>query len=190
MQEKEASTNKNQITQEPDRIRKLFLHGHNSHRRFLRERTSLQRLDGVPGFPRLLDSNEMERWLDIERLPGMALPDCEQIPDSCFISLRQRIDAMLAKGIARHSLPPRDILLLPDDNAAVVDFERVTLRYPGLGPLWHLAVTVTRFHLLRLIDDHAPHLLSAVELQRLQRLKRIRKWLQPLKNLQRRYTPS
>lgn len=180
---------KNRVVLEPERVIKHFLHGHNNARRFHREIKALRRLEGLDGVPRLLDVSIRARSFSISRIPGKPLVQCETIPDTCFESLRTLVEAMLQQGVARHSLPPRDVILRPDGTAGLVDFERGTLRRWS-GITWWVACKVTRFQLLRLIDDHAPHLLNEDERKRLQFQRGIRARLQRLFEWRRRYTPA
>lgn len=125
-----------------------------------------------------------------ERLLGAALADSADVPNNVFIELRILIDAMLHNGVARHSLPPRDVIVLLDKRSGLVDFERCTLRRWRLSPGWWIASVVTRFHLLRLIGNHAPHLLSQEEKGRARRQLRVHSVLRRRMKLRQRIAPS
>lgn len=150
-----------------DRVVKTFKPLPSAERRFRRELRALQRLSGAEGFPRLLAYSEEHRSITQSRLPGTALTNCDEIPQSAYASLRQAVETMLARGVARHSLPPRDILLMPNGKVGIVDFERTTFCGSRLCPVWRIAEAITRFHLLRLLGEKCPRLLSASEQRQL-----------------------
>ncbi len=181
---------KNRVQIHDDRVVKHFVRGHNRSRRLSREIEALGRLAGISGVPAVLEYSTSERFLVTERLPGVALADSKNVPDNVFIELRTLIEQMLHNGVARHSLPPRDVIVLPDDRPGLVDFERCTLRRWRLSPGWWIASEVTRFHLLRLIGNHAPHLLSEAEQGCLRRRLRMRSVLRRGMKFRQRIAPS
>ena len=181
---------KNHVQMHADRVIKHFVRGHNRARRLNREIEALDRLANVDGVPAVLDYSTSERFIVTQRLPGAALADCDDVPDAVFTKLRTLIDSMLHNGVARHSLPPRDVIVLPDGTPGLVDFERCSLRRWRLNPGWWIATAVTRFHLLRLIGNHAPHLLSRQEQSQLRRQLRLRSVLRRGMKLRQRFAPS
>jgi hypothetical protein len=78
-------------------------------------------------------------------------------------AIREIIYSTLQRGVARHSLPIRDILSSGKGEVGIVDFERVSLKKPYDPITWFVAKRVTLFHLNRLIFEHQPHLLSPNE---------------------------
>ena len=146
-----------------DRVVKTFKPQPGAVRRFRRELRALRRLSGAEGFPRLLAFSEQERSITESRIPGIALTECDEIPESAYVSLRQAVETMLARGVARHAPPPRDILLLPNGQVAIVDFERTTFCWTRLCPIWRIASAITRFHLLRILGEKCPRLLTRTE---------------------------
>jgi len=148
-------------------------------KRYNREKCALFRLTGVPGFPEIIKYNEGGATLTMTRLPG---ENKEQFSDEALQDLRLLVDRMLGVGIARHSLPERD-LLIKGDKVSMIDFERVTLRGSSWSPMWFFAKKVTRFHLLRFISRHNPDLLSEEEKRQLAYFSNIREKLQVLKIL-------
>ncbi|TEA74230.1 hypothetical protein ERE07_18260 [Allopusillimonas ginsengisoli] len=154
---------------------KNFTQGHRKDLRFSREIKALRRLSGIDGVPALLAYSPAERWLAIDLIPGTPLPENPAAPDKLFTNLRVVVENMLRCGVARHSLPARDVIVRPDGTAGVVDFERCTLQHWRFSPIWWVARKVTQFHLLRLIDNHAPHLLTPKEQLRLQTCYRLSK---------------
>ncbi len=122
-----------------DRVVKTFKPQPGATRRFRRELRALRRLSGAEGFPRLLAFSEQERSITESRIPGVALTECDEIPESAYASLRLAVETMLDRGVARHALPPHDILLLPNGQVAIVDFERTTFCWSRLCPIWRIA---------------------------------------------------
>lgn len=179
-------TAKNKAVLEADRVVKTFKQGRKAARRFRLEVESLTRLAGVAGVPALLAVSPPELQLVASRLPGEPLTAARRVPDQAFLRLRDLVQEMLQHGVARHSMPPRDIIVGPDGQVGLVDFERVTLRGWRLSPVWLGACLITRFHLLRLIGNHAPHLLSPGEARRLAIQRRIGGWYHSFILLRRR----
>jgi len=156
-------TSKNSALLETDRVVKTFKRAPRAVTRFRHELTSLRRLSGVIGIPKLLEVSEPELRLVLSRLPGQPLTTAQAVPDSAFLDLRDLVARMLACGVARHSMPPRDVIVGPGGEVGLVDFERVTLRGWRHNPIWLISCWITRYHMLRLIGDRAPHLLSEEE---------------------------
>ena len=160
---KSVETPKNIAVIEADRVVKTFKRSAKAVARFRREVESLRRLEGIEGIPALLEVSEPQLRLVMSRLPGDPISASRPIADAVFVRLRQLVAVMMERGVARHSIPPRDVIVGPGGEVGLVDFERVTLRGGRYDPLWRGACAITRFHLLRLIGDEAPHLLSASE---------------------------
>jgi hypothetical protein len=122
----------------------------------------------------------------MSRLPGTPLSELATVPERSMAGLRRLVEQMLERGIARHSLPPRDVIVASDGSVGLVDFERSTRRmFPG-DPVWQIAKMVTRFHLMRLVDQHAPQLLTSSEKSRLRWQLALRDRLQRPAKLRRR----
>lgn len=166
---------RNQIEIDSDRVRKQFFGGPGRALRFRREVEALRRLSVLDEVPMLISYSPDRFWLITERIPGVPLDQAAVIPDGLFNHLSSLIDRMLRCGVARHSLPARDVIVRPDGHAGLVDFERCTLRRWRWSPIWWIACKVTRFNLLRLIHDCAPHLLTPGERRRLHRQYQLRK---------------
>lgn len=156
-------TAKNTVVLEADRVVKTFKPGPKAVKRYRRAVESLTRLAGVEGIPALLEVRPAQLQLVMSRLPGEQLARTPTAPDAAFLNLRRVVMEMMERGVARHSMPPRDIIVDPDGRIGLTDFERSTLRGWRYSPIWGGACLVTRFHLLRLIGDRAPHLLSRRE---------------------------
>lgn len=154
---------KNYVQISRNGVVKVFSQGPAQSHRFKREVSALKRLSGIEGIPALLSYSPTHRRIAIARIPGAPLPAIDTVPDKAFLQLRTIVEDMLHCGVARHSLPARDVIVAQDGSVGLVDFERCTLRYCRLDPLWWVASKVARFNLLRLIDSYAPHLLTQAE---------------------------
>lgn len=183
----EVASIKNHVLLLENRVLKSFLAGRRSAKRFRREVSALARLGGQEGFPELLKLGSAPTSVHMSRLPGVALARAGKVPDSVFLSLRARIETMLSLGVARHSLPARDVIVHPDGSAGIIDFERSRCSDNAWSPTWRASRAVTRFQLLRLIQDHAPHLLSAREHKQLRLQHRLRAIYRVHLNLRKRY---
>ena len=171
-----VETSKNAAILEADRVVKTFKRVPKAVRRFRLEVESLTRLAGLDGIPAILEVSDPDLRLVMSRLPGEPLTTAPVVPDAAFNDLRALVAAMLERGVARHSMPPRDVIVAPDGRIGLVDFERVTLRGWRHNPIWRISCSITRFHMLRLIGDHAPHLLSRKESRRLGVQRRLGGW--------------
>ncbi len=163
-------------------VRKTFKQARKAAARFSCERRALERLLGVEGFPQLLSFDEQSATVEMTRLPGgtpMSLGEDE------LVQLRGLVDQLLARGVARHALPMRDLLVSSSGRVGMVDFERVSLRSLEASPVWQIAKIVTRYHLYRLIGEFHPQSLSRAEkilLTTVNGLGRVGRPLRALKN--------
>ncbi|SGY84224.1 Putative uncharacterized protein [Moritella viscosa] len=162
-----------------DEVVKTFKVRPNYKKRYNREKFALLRLTGLSGFPEIIKYEDDDATLTMTRLFG---ENKEQLSDEALQHLRLLVERMLDAGVARHSLPERD-LLIKGDKVSIVDFERVTLRGMSWSPMWFFSKKVTRYHLLRLISRHNPKLLSEEEKNKLAYFSNIREKLQVLKRL-------
>jgi len=183
----EVESTKNHVHLLKDRVIKSFVSGKRSTKRFRREVEALERLRGMDGFPALLEQSKNPHRVHISRLPGQPLAGLEAAPDSVYVTLRTLVDQMLQAGVARHSLPPRDVIVRPDGSAGLVDFERSRCRRVRFGPIWLVSSAVTRFQLLRLLGEAAPHLLSDKERSQLQARSRLRAVYRQYLDLRKQY---
>jgi predicted Ser/Thr protein kinase len=183
----EVTSVKNHVLLLEDQVVKSFFAGRRSHKRFAREVRALSRLGDLDGFPELMRVSQSPARVYMSRLAGDALARAGQVPDSVFHSLRERVKVMLSRGVVRHSLPARDVIVRPDGTAGLIDFERSRCRSLAWSPIWLGSCAVTRFQLLRLIESHAPHLLSKRERAALRIQHRLRAVYRIHLNLRRRY---
>jgi hypothetical protein len=163
----ELQTERSVVRIEGDRVHKM--RGPRYRAMARRELAALKRLQGLEGFPVLVECSGDGLHMTTLRMPGTVLHDCAQIPDQAFVHLRALVEAMLERGVARHSLPSRDVLVGEDGRCSLLDFERTRLRRFRFGPLWLFERALTRYHLVRLIAEHAPHLLTPREAARFRR---------------------
>jgi hypothetical protein len=173
---------KNRVCIYEDRVEKVFAAGRGIARKARREVKALRRLAGIDGVPVLLEISPDGRHVTMSRIEGQPLSECESVTESTMASLRDLVEQILQRGVARHSLPPRDVIVRPDGSAGLVDFERSTPRlFPG-DPIWLMARGIMRFHLGRLTYERAPELLTPWERRRIRLQVRVRDAMQrPLK---------
>ena len=160
MSEKVVSTKKMSVILHDDFVMKEFKPVHGFKKRFFTEKKALISMEGLAGVPKLLQYSDTEFFLKISRLKG---DNIEQFSDKALLELRAIIENTIASGVARHSLPIRDILVVEDDKVGVVDFERATLKNESIGPFWFASKLVTKFHMIRFIYFQNPKILSSSE---------------------------
>lgn len=126
-------------------------------RRYHLEKQALSRLENTPGTPSLYHHDDNNRTLQMSRLPGVS---------ATYLSVQNLMDLavivknMLASGVARHSMPIRDIVVDEGGQLGLVDFERTTLCKARWRPDWLIAKAVTRYHLYRLMSQYQPQMLN------------------------------
>ncbi|CAN5394836.1 hypothetical protein BH23BAC2_BH23BAC2_20900 [soil metagenome] len=140
-----------------DHIIKTFKPAYGSKKRYEAEKEALQILKNVQGIPEIIEINDDIPFIKMTRLPGKPV---NQLSVKEALGVKTIITAVLEKGVARHSLPVRDILSDESENVGIVDFERVTIRKNSNPITWHIAKKVAFFHLARLLFEHQPSLLS------------------------------
>lgn len=158
-------TKKMHVDIQPEYVLKVFKKTPGYLTRYHREKRALKRLSNIPGMPQLIECSDNTPSLKMTRLPG---DNPTWLSDKSLLQLKGMVDQMLSQGIARHSLPERDILVDEAGNVSLVDFERITLKSKRTAPIWKLADKVTRFHLSRLIHQHNPMLLTPHERRQLE----------------------
>lgn len=126
-------------------------------RRYQIEKEALKRLSNVDGTPTLLDTHDDEHTIEMSRLPGRS---ATYLSEKNIKDLKLIVDGMLAAGVARHSLPIRDIVVDEDEHVGLVDFERATLRKHRWRPDWLIAKAVVRYNFCRLMYTYQPQLLT------------------------------
>lgn len=165
---------KNRVLIYEDRVEKHFDKGRGIARKARLEVAALRRLAGIEGVPALLEVSPDGRSVTMSRLVGKPLAECEDVTEQTIVSLQVLVEEILRRGIARHSLPSRDVIVRPDGSAGLVDFERSTHRlFPG-DPVWLIARGIMRYHLRRLTYERAPQLLTPAEVRRVRVQVRLR----------------
>lgn len=173
---------KNNVKIQGDQVVKTFVVGNRRQRRFRREQRALERLKGIDGIPELYAYDSNSLTMTMERIPGRSFEQAGDMEDDFFIRLGELVEAMLKRGVARHSMPPRDVIVRADGTPGLVDYERITLRHMRYSPVWGLSCMISRFHLLRFIGNHRPDLLTPAQKRKLkwqlkgQRL--FRRWIE------------
>lgn len=143
-----------------DNVTKLFKPKSTTRRRYRTEKEALSRLRGIPGVPQLIHSDDNTYTLEMSRLPGES---ASQLSEGNLIDLAWIVERILDAGVARHSMPIRDIVIDQRGRIGLVDFERATLRPRWWRPDWPVAKLVFRYHLYRLISEHQPQMLDATQ---------------------------
>ncbi len=164
-------------------VRKTFKQSRKAEARFSCERRALERLLGSEGFPQLLSFDEQSLTVEMTRLPG-GTPT--SLGEDELVQLRGLVDQLLARGVARHAMPLRDLLVSSSGRLGMTDFERVSLRSLEASPVWQIAKIVTRYHVYRLIGEFHPQGLSRAEKILLTTINGIRSVGQPLRALKNR----
>ncbi len=150
-------TNKMLLKIGENTVTKFFKPKSHAGRRYFIEKEALSRLKGIPGTPELVFGDDTHRTIEMTRLPGRA---AENLSAANVQALSTIVDNMLQVGVARHSMPIRDIVVDNQGNLGLVDFERATLRKSRWRLDWLIAKQVSYYHLYRLIYEYQPQLLS------------------------------
>lgn len=140
-----------------DHIIKTFKPAYGFKKRYQAEKEALQILNGIDGVPKILEVNDEVPSIKMSLLPGKPI---KQLSVDEALEVKRIITSGIENGIARHSLPVRDILADGEGKVGIVDFERVTIRENSNPVTWHVAKKVAFFHLARLLYEHQPALLS------------------------------
>ncbi|RLV59251.1 hypothetical protein D5018_12940 [Parashewanella curva] len=136
---------------------KRFLPQRDSLKRFKLEIYALKQLVDFKRVPKLINVNKNEMSFEMSRLPGIK-PTC--LSQSHIKQLKGIVNQLLSHGIARHALPLRDLLVDEKGKLYMVDFERITICRFKFSPVWLIAKAVTHSHVLRLIGQFQPQMLT------------------------------
>ena len=153
-------------------VSKFFKPVSGSFRRYQIEKEALQRMSHILGTPKLISSDDNSCTLVMSRLSGN-MPD--HLTEKNLLVLIRIVKEMLEAGVARHSMPIRDILVNDIGEVGLVDFERSTLRSSPWRIDWIVATKVSHYHLYRLIYQHQPQLLTKNQLLKLNVISKLRK---------------
>jgi|GEM_PF-1002916 len=168
-------------------VTKLFKPSSGYKSRYRQEKEALLRMEQVDNVPRLIKSEDQKTTLFMSRLPGRSVTE---LSETNLSDLTNIVTQMLAAGVARHSMPVRDILVDEQGLLSLVDFERSTLRYQTWRPDWIIAKKVTQYHLSRLISQHQPQLLSSQQQRQLDNTNKVRAFLRIFKRMRTSYRQS
>lgn len=122
-----------------------------------RERTSLERLQGLPGIPRLIGTWS-STGLIREYVEGATLADAPRVGDDYHGQLRELIDAIHARDMAYVDLEkPGNVLVGTDERPYLFDFQ-IAWHWPARwgGNLWPMRALLRklqsgdRYHLVKL----------------------------------------
>lgn len=137
-----------------------------------RERHSMERLQGLPGIPRLIGT-WTSTGLVREFVDGQTLADAGRVDDDFHPRLRSLIDAIHAREMAYVDLEkPGNVLVGMDGRPYLFDFQ-IAWYWPAHwgGRLWPLSALLRRlqagdrYHLLKLQRRTRPDQLSPEELK-------------------------
>jgi len=154
-------------------VTKHFKESSNYLKRFDQERRSLLRLQQLEHVPDLMRVLDWDTTLHLSRLPGIS---ATSLTTENLIDLEKIVEQMLTAGVARHSMPIRDVLVDDRGEVSLVDFERSTLRSFRWSPIWLIATKVTRYHFLKLVEQHQPQMLTADQCEQLRKAAVIRRY--------------
>lgn len=136
-----------------------------------REARVMERLRGmgaVPGLVARLDADGfVMEWLDARPLPARRL--AEELGTSFFQELERVVRDMHSRGVAHGDLRRRNILVTPDRQPRIIDFETAVL--DGQGALRHkafrFASRVDDLTVLKIFGRYFPHALNEEDRNRL-----------------------
>lgn len=150
-------TIKMKVERNDDHIIKTFKPVHGFQKRYQAEKAALKLLNDIEGIPKILEVCDEVPSIKMTLLPGK---EVNELSMEQAREVKRIISAGIESGVARHSLPLRDILGNGSGKVGIVDFERVTIRDKSDPVTWHVARKVAFFHLARLLYEHQPSLLS------------------------------
>ncbi|MFC3022244.1 hypothetical protein ACFODT_00040 [Vibrio zhugei] len=153
-------TNKMLLKIGDDIVTKFFKPKSSTPRRYAIEKEALSRLQGIAGIPVLYGVDDQKHVIRMSRLSGES---AHTLSPEQIITLTTIVNNMLNAGVARHSMPIRDIVVDENGTLGLVDFERATLRRRSWSPIWRIARKVSLYHLYRLIAEHQPQMLSETQ---------------------------
>lgn len=160
MEEKIINTNKMKVVIYNNYVLKIFKKTYGYKKRYLIEKKALNLLDGVAGVPKILSFSDKDFNITITRISGT---NSEHFSNNELKQLKAIMIKTIKLGVARHSLPNRDILIDKNGNVGIVDFERATLKKDSLIIVWYIASLVTKFHVFKFISQHNYKLLTTGE---------------------------
>ena len=162
-------TSKMRLEIKDQEVSKLFKPRSGYRQRYRHEKEALIRMQQVDNIPQLLRFEDSEALLIMSRMPGSSVT---ALSEQNLLDLTAIVNNMLAVGVARHSMPIRDILVDETGLLSLVDFERSTICDQRWRLDWIVAKRVTQYHLSRLIEEYQPQMLTPEQQQQLEKAKR------------------
>jgi len=100
-------------------VSKFFKRCSGYQQRYKHEKEALIRMKHVENVPRLLTFQDENTKLIMSRVPGKRV---DTLSEKNFLDLTSIVAQMLDVGVARHSMPIRDVLVDDSGQISLVDF--------------------------------------------------------------------
>lgn len=162
MKEKVASTKKMTVEINSDSVTKNFKPSFGYKKRYQTEKKALNLLQELEGIPKIISFSDDIVSITMTKIDG---ENTAHFSDKSLYDLKSKILSTIELGVARHSLPARDLLIDMNKNVRVVDFERATIKEYSLNIIWKMATLVTKFNTYRFIYKHNADLFETSELK-------------------------
>lgn len=187
MKEKVVSTKKMTVEINSDSVTKNFKPSFSYKKRHQTEKKALNLLEKLEGIPKIISFSDANVSITMTKIEG---ENAVHFSDKSLHDLKSKMLSNIELGVARHSLPARDLLIGTNQNVGIVDFERATIKEDSLSLVWKIAILVTRFHTYRFIYKHNAHLLETRELKFVQNglfIRNIFNFYKKIRNFVRNY---
>lgn len=136
-----------------------------------READHLERLDGIPGVPRLLARPSPDAFVRAW-IPGTTLRERADVPDATFPALRTLLGAIHARGVAYADLAKEENVVVDDAGRPwLVDFQISVDRAVWPDVLVDLLQRADAYHLARHVQRRRPDQLTDGDREALRRGK-------------------
>ena len=162
MKDKTISTTKMTVIISANCVIKTYKKSFGYKKRYMTEKKALDLLSSLEGIPRVVSFSNKTPSLTLTRLSGS---NASCFSDKMLLDLKSKMYAMIKLGVARHSLPIRDVLVDKNDVLSIVDFERATIKEYSWDITRYFASLVAKFHTCKFIFKQNPGLLSIAELK-------------------------
>jgi len=162
MKEKVVSTKKMTVEINSDSVTKNFKPSFGYKKRYQTEKKALNLLQELEGIPKIISFSDDTVSITMTKIDG---ENTTHFSDKSLHDLKSKMRSTIELGVARHSLPARDLLIDMNQNVGIVDFERATIKKDSLNIIWKMATLVTKFHTYRFIYKHNADLLETSELK-------------------------
>ena len=162
MKEKVVSTKKMKVEINSDSVTKNFKPSFGYKKRYQTEKKALNLLQDIERIPKILSFSDDSVSITMTKIDG---ENATHFSDQTLRDLKTKMLSTIEHGVARHSLPVRDLLVDTNQNIGIVDFERASIKEDTPNIIWKVATLVTRFHTYRFIYRHNPNVLEPNELK-------------------------